>query len=1019
MNAAHVARLTNTVADHGKAWLCRALGLGEGQDPFPWQLELLRCFRRGDSIQALDIPTGLGKTATMAIWLIARALGADLPRRLVYVVDRRAVVDQATDEAERIRKVVDEMPELKSALGLSRSLHISTLRGQHVDNRQWLEDPSLPAIVIGTVDMIGSRLLFSGYGVSSKMRPYHAGLLGADTLVVLDEAHLVPPFEELLRRIESSHEVFGPRKPAFGNVVPKFKLLSLSATGRVVGATALALSEDDRNHAVVKERLRASKRLTVNWLGRADEGGTEESKEKAPKIWSELAAKAWELSKNGTAHVRCLVFCDLRKDATAVAEELRKRAKSDGVSQPNVELFVGGRRVRERTRARESLAQLGFLAGSSFNLNRAAFLIATSAGEVGVDLDADHMVCDLVAWERMVQRLGRVNRRGGYDQSGRLKEATVVVVVGIEPVPSDPIKRSLEKRDAAKDAENRLQEVLQAMQRLQVEKQSRPKGKKKTAEDKKAEETLKQRERELKAGAAKLQKRVDAFKDDDARLVAQHEREIAHATAQRALLKAVGENGELSPAALIQLKAREDLRELLREATTTDPLRPALTRALVDAWSMTSLEDHTGRPEVDPWLRGWNPSDPPQTSIVWRRHLPVRADEKFDRKAAKRFFEAAPPHASELLETETDGIIDWLLKRAETVGAAAPDPLGCRFGEGSVVAIALTSRGEVKGWTLEELRPVKEKEGKKVREQLKELLAGSLLVVDARLGGLTNGLLDHKATTAEAADDETTTWLAQPEHATAPVTGFRVLRLQAGLHNEALLRGSPGDGWVRRHVFVTDAVDGEPRAVLAIDGWVGDSATEEDRAEASRPQELNEHQSWAEDCAREIARRVGLNDEYGVLLQIAARLHDEGKRAARWQRAFRAPRDGNVYAKTKGPIDFAHLDGYRHELGSLSYVEKDPQFQALSQDAQDLVLHLVTTHHGRGRPLIDTTGFDQAPPSAVVSRAREVAVRFARLQRHWGPWGLAWWEALLRAADQAASRRNQESGFPTPHEEHG
>ncbi len=112
-----------------------------------------------------------------------------LPRRLVYVVDRRAVVDQATREAEKLKDV-------------NADLRVSTLRGQYADNRDWLEDPAAPAIVVGTVDMIGSRLLFSGYGVSRGMRPYHAGLLGADALVVLDESHLVPPFERLLRTVE-------------------------------------------------------------------------------------------------------------------------------------------------------------------------------------------------------------------------------------------------------------------------------------------------------------------------------------------------------------------------------------------------------------------------------------------------------------------------------------------------------------------------------------------------------------------------------------------------------------------------------------------------------------------------------------------------------------------------------------------------------------------------------------------------------------------------------------------------
>src|SRR5262249_25246354 len=178
---------------------------------------------KGDLPVAVDLPTGLGKTSVMTIWLIARAHGARLPRRLVYVVDRRAVVDQATDEAEKLRKALEgkaehfdaldestraqekqTAAELKKWLGFNdkRKLSISTLRGAHVDNREWLDDPAPPAITVGTVDMIGSRLLFEGYGVSRKMRPFQAGLLGVDALIVLDEAHLVPPFAHLLRTIE-------------------------------------------------------------------------------------------------------------------------------------------------------------------------------------------------------------------------------------------------------------------------------------------------------------------------------------------------------------------------------------------------------------------------------------------------------------------------------------------------------------------------------------------------------------------------------------------------------------------------------------------------------------------------------------------------------------------------------------------------------------------------------------------------------------------------------------------------
>ncbi|MBI4519499.1 MAG: type I-U CRISPR-associated helicase/endonuclease Cas3 [Gemmatimonadetes bacterium] len=43
------------------------------------------------------------------------------------------------------------------------------------------------------------------------------------------------------------------------------------------------------------------------------------------------------------------------------------------------------------------------------------FLVCTSAGEVGVNISADHLVCDLTPFDSMVQRFGRVNRFGDGD----------------------------------------------------------------------------------------------------------------------------------------------------------------------------------------------------------------------------------------------------------------------------------------------------------------------------------------------------------------------------------------------------------------------------------------------------------------------------------------------------------------------------------------------------------------------------------------------------------------------------
>ncbi|MCB9698540.1 MAG: DEAD/DEAH box helicase family protein [Alphaproteobacteria bacterium] len=114
-------------------WLRAALG--GRYEPFPWQVRLLENLLAEPTPRALDLPTGLGKTSVMAIWLVARACGArHLPRRLVYVVDRRAVVHQATRVAEELRAWVAGDEEVRAALGLVHEFPISTLRGQFVEN---------------------------------------------------------------------------------------------------------------------------------------------------------------------------------------------------------------------------------------------------------------------------------------------------------------------------------------------------------------------------------------------------------------------------------------------------------------------------------------------------------------------------------------------------------------------------------------------------------------------------------------------------------------------------------------------------------------------------------------------------------------------------------------------------------------------------------------------------------------------------------------------------------------------
>lgn len=393
------------------------------RQPFPWQTALFERLVSGNLPSQCSIPTGLGKTSVLPIWLLALAAQArcgqlgTLPRRLVYVVNRRTVVDQATREAESLlepRRLSD--PRLETCWAALNSLRIqkarklphleapvavSTLRGQFADNGSWRVDPARPAIVLGTVDMIGSRLLFSAYGRGYKARPLHAAFLAQDALIVHDEAHLEPAFQELLTAIEREQQrIEGKHLDS----VPRLRVITLTATPRAGSShpeALFALTDADQRHGVVKKRLFARKALAFHQVP---------SKAKLVDRVVELALQHRDSSE------AVLIFLRRVDDVQKVTRRLPRKSLA---------LLTGTVRGYERERLNQDRVFARFDPKSPVpaadRMQGTVYLACTSAGEVGVDISADHLVCDLTPFDSMAQRFGRVNRFGE-------REATIDVV---------------------------------------------------------------------------------------------------------------------------------------------------------------------------------------------------------------------------------------------------------------------------------------------------------------------------------------------------------------------------------------------------------------------------------------------------------------------------------------------------------------------------------------------------------------------------------------------------------------
>jgi CRISPR-associated endonuclease/helicase Cas3 len=354
-------------------------------------------FLAGDFPASCSLPTGLGKTSIIHIWLLALARAPHtVPRRLVYVVNRRTVVDQSTDEVRKVRARIGQMPELLERLrqlcaaprGGGIPLAISTLRGQLADNREWSADPARPAIIVGTVDMIGSRLLFSGYACGFKSRPLHAGLLGQDVLLVHDEAHLEPAFQGLLTAIGTEQRRCREFRP--------LRVMELTAMAHG-GQDQFRLTTADGDAEEVRRRIRATKRLTLHPV--ADQRKTAER----------VVDLALQHAGSGQA---VLVLLSKLDDVARVADRLGKKYPAGRLTGTlrgyERDRLCSENEIFRRLLPRHEREGRTVIEGT-------VYLVCTSAGEVGVNISADHLVCDLIPFDSMVQRFGRVNRFGDGD----------------------------------------------------------------------------------------------------------------------------------------------------------------------------------------------------------------------------------------------------------------------------------------------------------------------------------------------------------------------------------------------------------------------------------------------------------------------------------------------------------------------------------------------------------------------------------------------------------------------------
>ncbi len=388
------------------------------REPFPWQAEFAARLLEGDPPDVIDVPTGFGKTSVIDCWAYALAAQAStgdrsVPLRLCFVVDRRLVVDSAYDHADSLRHALREAASegvVAEVAGALRSLHgeaapaleVVRMRGGLTWESRWLARPDQAAVIVGTVDQFGSRVLFRGYGVSASMRPIDAALVGTDSWLVVDEAHIAEPLTRTVARV-GAHQARSELTSTRG-----LRMTRMSAT--VDGGEDVFRPDVDTRTdaprfpsaaAAAAKRLNARKPVVLIDLPPTTVAPS--------KRWSDQAQRL------GRAMATIASYADADASVVGVvvntvvaARAAHRELTSSG---EKAILLIGRVRGFERDRIiREWIPRIRV--GAKRDLDRRLFVVATQTIEVGADLDLDVLVTECAPLSALIQRFGRANRTG-------------------------------------------------------------------------------------------------------------------------------------------------------------------------------------------------------------------------------------------------------------------------------------------------------------------------------------------------------------------------------------------------------------------------------------------------------------------------------------------------------------------------------------------------------------------------------------------------------------------------------